>query len=86
MKINFSKKHKDKILYYINEYLKINSEYKTYIDRTNSLQEELNILMDKLKSTESNLQTIRDDENKYISELHAIYGEFTLNDLWESIN
>lgn len=86
MKINFSKEHKDKILYYINEYQKINSEYKTYTDRTKSLQEELNILIDKIKSTESNLQTIRDCEKKYISELHTIYGEFTLNDLWESIN
>lgn len=86
MKINFNKEHKDKIIYYINEYHKINDEYRIYNDKMNVLQEELNILMDKIKSTETNLQTIRDDEKKYISELHTIYGEFTLNDLWESIN
>ena len=86
MKINFSKEHKDKILYYINEYQKINDEYRTYNEKMNVLQEELNKLTEKIKSSESNLQSIREKEKEYMEELHSIYGDFTLNDLWESIN
>jgi len=78
MKINFNKEHKDKILYYINE-------YKIYNDKINSLQEELNSLIEKLKSTESNLQSIRENEKIYMNELHTIYGDFSLSDLYESI-
>ena len=86
MKIDFSKEHKDKLLYYIKEYQNINEEYQSYSKRINALQEELNILLEKLQSTESTLQSMRDNEKKYMEELHEIYGDFTLNDLWESIN
>ena len=85
MKIDFSKEHKDKILYYIKEYQNINEEYQTYVNRVIALQEELNSLTAKLQSTESNLQSLRDEEKQYMNELHEIYGDFTLNDLWESI-
>jgi predicted nucleic acid-binding Zn-ribbon protein len=85
MKINFNKEHKDKLLYYINEYQNINNEYKTHNDKIKSLQEELNSLTEKLNVTESNLQSIREEEKKYMDELHTIYGDFTLNDLYESI-
>ena len=85
MKINFNKEHKDKLLHYIQEYQNINQEYITYNNRVNALQEELNELTTKLQSTESKLQSMRDDEKKYMDELHTIYGDFTLNDLWESI-
>ena len=85
MKINFNKEHKDKILYYIKEYQNINEEYQTYANKIIALQEELNSLTAKLQSTESNLQSMRDAEKKYMEELHKIYGEFTLNDLWQSI-
>lgn len=86
MKIDFSKEHKDKLLYYIKEYQNINEEYQSYSKRINALQEELNILLEKLQSTESNLQSMRDNEKKYMEELHEIYGDFTLNDLWDSIS
>ena len=86
MKINFNKEHKDKILYYIKEYQNINEEYQTYANKIIALQEELNSLTAKLQSTESNLQSMRDAEKKYMEELHEIYGEFTLNDLWQSIS
>jgi predicted nucleic acid-binding Zn-ribbon protein len=85
MKIDFSKEHKDKLLYYIKEYQNINEEYQTYANKVIALQEELNSLTAKLQSTESNLQSMRDAEKKYMEELHEIYGEFTLNDLWQSI-
>lgn len=85
MKIDFNKEHKDKLLYYINEYQNINNEYKIYIDKIKSLQEELNSLTEKLNSTESNLQSIREEEKKYMDELHTVYGDFTLSDLYESI-
>jgi chromosome segregation ATPase len=85
MKINFNKEHKDKLLYYINEYQNINNEYKIYNDKIKSLQEELNSLTEKLNSTESNLQSIREEEKIYMDELHIVYGDFTLNDLYESI-
>ena len=85
MKIDFNKEHKAKILYYINEYQNINNEYKIYNDKIKSLQEELNSLTEKLKETESNLQSIREEEKVYMDELHTVYGDFTLNDLCESI-
>lgn len=85
MKINFTKEHKEKILNYIKEYQNINNEYRIYNERMNSLQEEINELTEKLKTSESNLQSIREKEKEYMDELHSIYGDFTLNDLWDSI-
>ena len=85
MKINFNEEHKNKLLNYIQEYKNINEEYITYNSRVNALQEELNELTAKLQSAESTLQSIRDEEKEYMKELHSIYGDFTLNDLWESI-
>ena len=85
MKINFTKEHKDKILSYINEYQTINQEYITYNNKVNILQEELIDLLSKIQSTESTLQSIREKEREYMDELHKIYGDFTLNDLWESL-
>ncbi len=85
MKIDFSEGHKDKILHLMDRYRNITEEYQNYNDKIKSLQDELNILTAKLQSTESNLQSIRDEEKEYMKELHEIYGDFTLNDLWESI-
>lgn len=85
MKINFNEEHKNRILYYINEYKIVNEEYARYMQGVNALQEQLDDLKAKLQTTESNLQSIRDNEKKYMEELHSIYGDFTLNDLWESI-
>lgn len=85
MKINFSEEHRNKILNYIKEYQNINNEYRIYNERMNTLQEEINEITEKLKSTESNLQSIRDKEKEYMEELHKIYGDFTLNDLWDSL-
>lgn len=85
MKINFNEEHKDKILYYIKEYQNISNEEHQIYEKIKSLQEELNELTAKLQSTESNLQSLRDEEKQYMDELHSIYGDFTLNDLWESI-
>lgn len=85
MRIEFTQEHKDKILYYIKEYQHITEEYQTYTNKIKDLQDELNILSEKLQSSESNLQSLRDEEKQYMNELHTIYGDFTLNDLWESI-
>ena len=85
MKINFSKEHKDKLLYYIKEYQNISNEEHQIYEKIKSLQKELNDLTANLQSTESNLQSLRDKEKEYMKELHEIYGDFTLNDLWESI-
>ena len=85
MKINFSKEHKDKLIYYINEYQNISNEEHQIYEKIESLQEELNELTANFQSIESKLQSIRNEEKEYMSELHGIYGDFTLNDLWESI-
>lgn len=85
MKINFSKEHKDKLLYYIKEYQKISDEEHQIYEKIKSLQKELNELTANLQSIESNLQSHRDAEKKYMEELHTIYGDFTLQDLYESI-
>lgn len=85
MKINLSKEHKDKILSYIENYKNIsNEEYQIY-EKVKSLQEELNKLTAKLQSTENTLQSFRDEEKIYMDKLHSIYGDFTLQDLYESI-
>ena len=85
MKINFSEEHKDKLLYYINEYQNISNEEHQIYEKIKSLQEELNELTANFQSIESKLQSFRDEEKEYMIELHKIYGDFTLNDLWESI-
>ena len=85
MKIEFNQEHKNKILYYINEYKTINEEYQSYNNKIKSLQEELNSLTEKLQLTENNLISIREEEKKYMDELHTVYGNFSLNDLYESI-
>lgn len=85
MKIDLSKEHKDKILSYIENYKNIsNEEYQIY-EKVKSLQKELNELTAKLQSTENTLQSFRDEEKIYMDELHSIYGDFTLSDLYESI-
>ena len=85
MKIDFSKEHKEKILNYIEKYKKISNEELEIYNKVKSLQEEINKLTTELQSIESNLQSHRDDEKKYMEKLHTIYGDFTLQDLYESI-
>jgi chromosome segregation ATPase len=85
MNINFNIEHKEKIIDIIDRYRHISEEYKTYNNKIKTLQDELNELLEKLKYTESNLQYIRDEEKEYMNELHKIYGDFSLNDLWESL-
>ena len=85
MKINFKKEHKDKLLYYIKEYQNISNEEHQIYEKIKSLQEELNELTANFQSIESELQSFRDEEKEYMNELHEIYGDFTLNDLYESI-
>ena len=85
MKINLSEEHKNKILSYIEKYKSISNEEHQIYEKVKFLQEELNNLTTKLQSTERDLQTIRDEEKIYMEELHTIYGDFTLSDLYESI-
>lgn len=85
MKIDFSEKHKEKILHFIQEYKTINEEYTNYTIGIINLQNQLNELKEKLQTTENILKNIREYENIYMDELHSIYGDFTLNDLYESI-
>lgn len=85
MKINFSKEHKDKLLSYIENYKNIsNEEYRIY-EKVKSLQEEINELTSELQTIENKLQSFRDDEKIYMDELHKIYGDFSLQDLYDSI-
>ena len=85
MKINFSKEHKDKILHYIENYKKISNEEHRIYERVKSLQEEINELTSELQTIENKLQSFRDDEKIYMDELHKIYGDFSLQDLYDSI-
>ena len=85
MKIDFSNEHREKMLNIMDRYRNITEEYKFCNDKIKSLQDELTELTAKLQSAESTLQSIRDEEKEYMEVLHKIYGEFTLNDLWESI-
>ena len=85
MKINFNIEHREKMLDIMDRYRNITEEYKLCNNKIKSLQEELTELTAKLQSAESTLQFIRDEEKEYMKKLHKIYGEFTLNDLWESL-
>jgi uncharacterized protein YlxW (UPF0749 family) len=85
MVINLSEEHKYKILYYIEEYRKISDENYNIYEKVKSLQEEINKLTEKLKNSENSLNSIRDEERKYIEDLHSIYGDFNLNDIWETV-
>ena len=85
MKINFSIEHREKMLDIMDRYRNITKDYKFCNEKIKSLQDELTKLTAKLQSAESTLQSIRDEEKEYMEELHKIYGEFTLNDLWESL-
>jgi uncharacterized coiled-coil DUF342 family protein len=85
MKIDLSKEHKDKILSYIENYKNISNEQYQIYEKVKSLQKELNEVTAKLQSTENTLQSFRDEEKIYMDELHSIYGDFTLSDLYESI-
>jgi predicted nucleic acid-binding Zn-ribbon protein len=85
MKINFDIEHREKMLNIMDRYRNITEEYKFCNDKIKSLQDELTELTAKLQSAENTLQSIRDEEKEYMEGLHKIYGEFTLNDLWESL-
>ena len=85
MKINLSEEHKEKIISYIEKYKSISNEEHQIYEKVKILQEELNELTSKLNSIENNLQYMRNEEKIYIDELHEIYGDFTLSDLWETI-
>lgn len=85
MKINFNIEHREKMLNIMDRYRNITEEYKFCNDKIKSLQDELTELTAKLQSAEIVLQSIRDEEKEYMEDLHKIYGEFTLNDLWESL-
>lgn len=85
MKINFDIEHREKMLNIMDRYRNITEEYKFCNDKIKSLQDELTELTAKLQSAENTLQSIRDEEKEYMEDLHKIYGEFTLNDLWESL-
>lgn len=85
MKINFNKEDKEKILNFIENYKKLSDEEFQIYEKVKSLQNELNELTEKLQYTESTLQSYRNEEKNYMDELHNIYGEFSLQDLYESI-
>lgn len=85
MKIDLKEEHKEIVLNYINEYKKISNEEHKLYEKAKSLQEELNELTEKIQDVEKNIQSVRDKEKKYMDELHEIYGDFTLNDLWETL-
>lgn len=85
MKINFNIEHREKMLDIMDRYRNITEEYKFCNDKIKSLQNELTELTAKLQSAESAIQSIRDEEREYMKDLHKVYGEFTLNDLWESL-
>lgn len=78
MKIDLSKDHKEKILYFINNYQNISNEQHEIYDK-------LKLLQNKLNESTIKLQSIRDEEKEYMNELHKIYGDFTLNDLYDSL-
>ena len=78
MKINFSKEDIQDIRDIVEEYRNVSDELSTYKQEAEKIQNKLYELNDNLKS-------IKEKEEKKMSELHCKYGDFGLQDIYDTI-
>lgn len=60
-------------------------EYKTVSDELYSNQKKAEEIQEKVIELEKNLKLIKDKEDKMMSELHSKYGQFGLQDIYDTI-
>ena len=60
-------------------------EYRTVSDELYSNQKKAEEIQEKVIELEKNLKSIKDKEDKMMSELHSKYGQFGLQDVYDSI-
>jgi len=79
MKINFTEKDIKLIKDIIEEYRDVSRELYIHQDEAKKIQEKVDVLSNELKE-------IKNKEDGLMTELHKKYGNFSLNDIYESIN
>ena len=60
-------------------------EYRTVSDELYSNQKKAEEIQEKVIELEKNLKSIKDKEDKMMSGLHSKYGQFGLQDIYDSI-
>ncbi len=60
-------------------------EYRNVSDELYSNQKKAEEIQEKVIELEKNLKSIKDKEDKMMSELHSKYGQFGLQDIYETI-
>ena len=60
-------------------------EYRNVSDELYSNQKKAEEIQEKVIELEKNLKSIKDKENKMMSELHSKYGQFGLQDIYDTI-
>lgn len=78
MKVNFTKED-------VQSFRDIIKEYQDVSDELSSYQKKAEDIQTKIISLEKNLKSIKDKENKLMEGLHKKYGEFGLQDIYESL-
>ena len=78
MKINFTEQESKGIKDIIEEYRNVSEELYLFQKKAEEIQEKVIELETKLKS-------IKDKEDNMMNELHSKYGQFGLQDIYESI-
>lgn len=78
MKINFTEQESKSIKDIVEEYKNVSEELYLFQKKAEEIQEKVIELETKLKS-------IKDKEDGMMNELHSKYGQFGLQDIYESI-
>jgi len=78
MKVNFTKED-------VQSFRDIIKEYQDVSDELSSYQKKAEDIQTKIISLEKNLKSIKNKENKLMEGLHKKYGEFGLQDIYESL-
>ena len=78
MRVNFTKED-------VQSFRDIIQEYRDISDELSSYQKKAEDIQTKIISLEKNLKSIKDKENKLMEGLHKKYGEFGLQDIYESL-
>ena len=60
-------------------------EYRNVSDELYSNQKKAEEIQEKVIELEKNLKSIKDKEDKMMSELHSKYGQFGLQDIYDTI-
>lgn len=78
MKINFTEQESKDIRDIVEEYRNVSSELYVFQKKAEEIQE-------KVIELETQLKSIKEKEDKMMTELHSKYGKFSLQDIYESI-